>query len=133
MKPSDFGQKVEVIYYSNQSMKKLYAFLITLLALGVISSGVVQAQSYTINSYIVHKVDVPDPAGLGSGPNWHSIGAATTVPASLYNYFPYYYFGVSQAIQVPFPIRFANQQLTTTNTIEVSGNGSVILSPTWNP
>ena len=45
-------------------MKKLYAFLIALVALGVISSGVVQAQSYTSTSYLVHKVDVPDGQGL---------------------------------------------------------------------
>jgi len=106
-------------------MKKLYAFLMALVVLGVISSEVAQAQPYTINSYLVRKIDTPDPQGLGSGSNWFSI-SGTSIPGLS----AYYY--LSPAQQMPFNCRFLNQQLTTANTFRVNGYGSVILSPNWN-
>lgn len=124
--------KVEVIILLIQSMKKLYAFLLALVALGVLSSSVVQAQSYTIASYLVRKVDTPDPQGLGSGSNWKSISSGGTAISSgelpYYQGEPYY---SSYGVQMPFNVTFADKQLTTANTFSVTCCGSVILSPTW--
>jgi hypothetical protein len=75
----------------------------------------------------VRKIDVPDAQGLGSGSNWNDItGTALTGLSSN----PIYY-NTSGAIQVPFNFRFLNTQITTSNTFEVNGCGSVIFSPTW--
>lgn len=113
-------------------MKKLYTFLMMLVALGFLSAEVAQAQTYTINSYIVRKVDVPDAQGLGSGSNWQSIASGGTAITSGYlQYYQGYPYGCSYGIQLPFNITFADQQLTTTKTFSVGCDGAVILSPNW--
>ena len=107
-------------------MKKLYGFLIMLMALGVITSETAFAQN-SILSYFVNKIDVPDAQGLGSGPNWSPISGginAGLVPT---------YDGeqMSSAYQVPFNFTFVNQQITTSNTFRVNNYGTVVFSPTW--
>ncbi len=119
-------------------MKKLYAFqasltmLLALVALGIVSSGALRAQSYTSTSYLVHKIDVPDAQGLGSGPNWTPLSGGT-VDAT--GELPYYtgeygdYGGTGHPL--PFNVRFGNVQLTTANSWHFTCDGSVIMSPTW--
>ncbi len=115
-------------------MKKLYAFLIALLMLDALPSSIVQAQTYTINSYLVHKIDTPDPQGLGSGPNWKPITGTVDVSGELGSYAPYFEGELcGNGHQLPFPVRFGNTQLTTANTFTITCAGSVILSPTWDP
>ncbi len=105
-------------------MKKLYAFLIMLVAFGLISTGVVRAQTYSMRSYLVHMITTPDAQGLGSGPNWSAISGTAVSGLG-------YYYQMSPSYTVPFAFRFENQQIATTGNFEVNSYGSVIFSPTW--
>jgi hypothetical protein len=116
-------------------MKKLYSLILAMLLLVAASSEIARAQ-YTINSYIVHKVDVPDPQGLGSGPNWHSIATMPGVVNDQTGELPYYgpvyedeFCGYGH--NLPFNVRFGNTQLTTANTFTITTCGAVILDPNW--
>ncbi len=110
-------------------MRKLYAFLIVMVAMGAISTEIARAQ-YTINDYVVRKVDAPDPQGLGSGANWHAITGTVDQSGELAYYQGYYPYGGTPH-PLPFNVTFADKQLTTSNNFEITCCGSVNLSPTW--
>ena len=105
-------------------MKKFYAFLMLLLACGVISSGV--ARAYSITNFVVRTITTPDPQGLGSGPLWTSVSGTDAGLSSSYDGEQ-----MSAAYQVPFNFTFLNTSITTSNTFRVNNYGSVIFSQTW--
>src|SRR5947209_1296312 len=112
-------------------MRKLYAFFIAMVALGVISSEVAKAQTYAITDYVVRKIDAPDAAGLGSGADWVEI-TDTHVLDGYLHYFQGVLFEVcALGKQIPFNFRFLNQQITTSNTFSITDNGGVVLDPAW--
>src|SRR5438046_744380 len=96
-------------------MRRLYAFLLLLVGVGVISSEVAKAQTYAITDYVVRKVDVPDPQGFGSGNNWVQLTAGTAVTSGQLPYYAGYPYYSGYGIQMPFNFRYIDKQLTTTN------------------
>src|ERR1700750_63139 len=99
-------------------MRRLYAFLLLLAGVGVISSEVAKAQSYQMTDYVVRKIDSKDAQGLGSGANWTPLAAGTTVvpyPGTINYYQSIIGEYCTQGIQMPFNFRFLNNSLTTTN------------------
>src|SRR5665213_4203074 len=108
-------------------MKKLYAFLLALATLVVLSSGALQAQTYAITDYQVRTAS-------GSGSSYQPItGTHVTEVETNPNGHEYYFEWASNAIAVPFNFRFLNQQFTTSNNLYLDGTGDVILDPsiTW--
>ena len=117
-------------------MKKLYLFLLAFVALGLLASGTVWAQSYTPQSYLVRKVDGPDAQGYGSGSGyWKSIaGQGTNISNT--GYLTYGYWGegyyASAAQQIPFNFRYLNDQITTSETFNVDAAGAVFFNTSSN-
>ncbi len=103
-------------------MRKLYGFLLALLVLGAVSSGVAQAQTYAITDYLVRTAN-------NSGPSYQEITGTHIANLEATNYQIYYQ--LSGPIQVPFNFRFLNQQFTTSSTFQINGAGDVFFSPTW--
>jgi|GEM_PF-3210416 len=105
-------------------MKKLYAFLVVLLGLGMISSE--NAHAFAITNFVVRTINAPDAQGLGSGANWQSITGTNGNLSSSYDGEQ-----MSAAYQVPFNFQFLNTQITTSNTFRFNNYGTVVFSPTW--
>src|SRR5438270_3259505 len=103
----------------HKQMRRLYAFLLLLVGLSVVSQEAARAQSYAITDYLVRKMDVPDAQGLGSGPNWNPMTAGTQITSGLAGQYQGYFYYGSYGIQMPFNVRFLNTQITTTNTFSV--------------
>src|SRR5438045_3147645 len=112
-------------------MRRLYAFLLFFVGVCALSSEIATAQTYAQTDYIVRKVDTKDAQGFGSGANWQSLQAGTSITP-----YPGYYQGVmgqycTTGQQMPFNFRFLNNQMTTSNTFSVTETGDVIISPGW--
>jgi hypothetical protein len=105
-------------------MRKLYILFLAMLAGMVLSTGIAQAQqTYAITDYLVRTT-------TGSGSSYQEISGGTELTQLEQTY--YYGLGLmTSPIQMPFNFRFLNTQLTTSNTFEVNGYGSIIMSPTW--
>ncbi|HEX5317245.1 MAG TPA: hypothetical protein VFX22_11395, partial [Candidatus Kapabacteria bacterium] len=107
-------------------MKKLYAFLLVMLAFGLLSSGVARAQ-FTMSNFVVRAVTAPDAQGLGSdgSGSWNPISGGTNTGLQGNSDGARY----SQAYNVPFNFTFLNTQITTSNVFRVNDYGSVSFDP----
>jgi len=106
-------------------MKKLYAFLLAMIALTVVSSGAVQAQTYAMTDYLLRTTTGSGDPSIGG--SYQEITGTHISDMENQQYQNYYW--ISKGIPIPFNFRFLNNQMTTSDYFEINGSGSVIFSP----